>query len=284
MTTEYMTVPGRSLGAPSDAKPVAANYEFAGARAQLFAEALAEYPKARRDDFMLMRRFLDPKPGEHVLGFGEGTGHFCRAIAESLGKHGRYVITDPSPELLCNIPQAVLDMPHVFTQISPVEQLDFPPESFDKAWTCGSFHHCPDQTRAIAQIYRLLKPGGRMVIFDIFQGTPLAKHFDSCVARYCVTGHEVKFMSEEFAMTLCCLAGFDERKLEIVDVPHRLCFDSERDMGKFIYKVHALTRMPGSEEQCIATTLKNLKQYLVIEVERGQYVLHFDQRGLIAVK
>jgi len=262
----------------------AVTYEFTGSRAQLFAEALAQYPNARRDDFGLMHRHLAPRAGEHVLGFGEGSGYFCRKIAEAVGPSGRYVITDPSPELLCNIPQAVFNLPQVFTQIAPVEQLAFPPESFDKAWTCGSFHHCPDQTRAIAQIYRFLKPGGRMVIFDIFQGTPLSRHFDSCVARYCVTGHEVKFLSKEFVMTLCFLAGFDERKVDIVNVPHRLCFDSEWDMGRFIYKMHALTRMRGTEKQCIARTIKSLKEHLVIEREDEKYVLHFDQMGVIAIK
>jgi arsenite methyltransferase len=261
-----------------------ARYEFAGSRAQLFAEALAEYPNARRDDFMLMHQHLAPKLGERVLGFGEGTGFFCRSIAEAVGPSGRYVITDPSPELLLNIPQAVFSLPQVFTQIAPVEQLDFPPASFDKAWTCGSFHHCPDQTRAIKQIYKFLRPGGRMVIFDIFKGTALAKHFDSCVARYCVTGHEVKFLSMDFAMTVCFLAGFDERKVAIVNVPHRLCFDSEWDMGRFIYKMHALTLMRGTEKQCVARTIKSLKEHLVIERENGQYVLHFDQKGLIAIK
>jgi hypothetical protein len=123
-----------------------------------------------------------------------------------------------------------------------------------------------------------------MVIFDIFQGTPLSRHFDSCVARYCVTGHEVKFLSKEFVTTLCFLAGFDERKVDFVNVPHRLCFDSEWDMGRFIYKMHALTRMRGTEEQCIARTVKSLKEHLVIEREDRKYVLHFDQTGVIATK
>src|SRR5678809_757278 len=174
MTTTQTTIREQLLDASLKGRG-AATYEFTGSRAQLFAEALAKYPNARRDDFGLMHRHLAPKPGEHVLGFGEGTGYFCRKIAEAVGPTGRYVITDPSPELLLNIPQAVFNLPQVFTQISPVEQLDLPPESFDKAWTCGSFHHCPDQTRAIAQIYEFLKPGGRMVIFDIFQGTPLSR-------------------------------------------------------------------------------------------------------------
>jgi ubiquinone/menaquinone biosynthesis C-methylase UbiE len=265
--------------------PEGVKYEFTGARADLFTEALKEYPKARRDDLSLMRQYLEPRPGDHILGFGEGTGHFCRSIAEAVGPQGKYVITDPSPELFRHVPQAVLDLPQVFTELTGVEDIDFAPASFDKAWACGAFHHCPNQTRAIERIHRSLKPGGRMVILDIFQGTPVAKHFDSCVARYCETGHEVQFLSEEFAKTICLLAGFDEAKIEIIDVvPHRFTFDSLWDLGRFIWKVHALTRMPGTEEQRIAKVVESVQEHLPVVKEGDQYVLHFDQRGVIATK
>ena len=283
MTTQDPTIAVHPRG---DAAAVrsAVNYEFTGRRAELFKQALTEYPNARRDDFALMRQHLDPRSGEHVLGFGEGSGHFCRTIAEAVGSSGKYVITEPSPELFVNIPQAVLDLPQVFTEITAIQDIDFAPDSFDKAWACGAFHHCTNQTQAMARIHRALKRGGRMVIFDIFHGTPLARHFDSCVARFCETGHEVKFLSEEFAMTLCVLAGFQESKVQIVDVPHRLCFDSMRDMGDFIYKMHAMTRLRGDEEKRIAFTIKSLQEHLTVEKQGDQYVLHFDQKGLIATK
>ncbi|HEY6729264.1 MAG TPA: methyltransferase domain-containing protein [Polyangiaceae bacterium] len=259
-------------------------YEFAGLRAQLFREALAEYPNARRDDYYLMRKYLDPQPGDRVLGFGEGSGYFCGTIAKAVGPTGRYLITDPSPELVCSLPESVERLPQVQVTISPVEQLDIDAESFDKAWACGAFHHCPNQTEAFKRVYQVLRPGGRLVLFDVFQGTPLARHFDDCVARYCVTGHEVKFMSEEFARALCFLAGFPDANVEIVDVPHRLCFATEWDMGKFVYKMHAMTLFPGTLEERIQATVNGVKRHLTVERDGDGYVLHFDQKGIIARK
>jgi ubiquinone/menaquinone biosynthesis C-methylase UbiE len=289
MTTENTKGPSARESTRRRTKPprgakVPGKYLFTGARARLFKDALTEYPNARRDCLGLMRRHLEPSAGEHVLGFGEGSGFFCRAIAEAVGATGKYVITEPSPELFCHIAQDVLDLPHVFTEITAVEDIDVPKGSFDKAWACGAFHHCANQTEAIARIFRALKPGGRMVIFDIFAGTPLARHFDTCVARYCETGHEVKFLSDEFARTLCFLAGFDEAKVEIVNIPHRLCFASEWDMGNFILKMHAMTRLTGTTEERIAKTITSLKEHLTVEREGDTWVLHFDQKGLIAVK
>jgi arsenite methyltransferase len=269
---------------PPPGRKRSTGYLFTGPRAQLFKEAIKDYPHARRDDLALMHKYLDPRLGEHVLGFGEGSGYFCRAIAESVGPTGKYIITEPSPELFCNIPQEILDLPHVFTEITAVEEIQFPEASFDKAWACGAFHHCPNQTEAISRIFRALKPGGTMVLFDVFQGTPLARHFDASVARYCATGHEVKFMSEEFARTLCFLAGFDERKVRIEEVPHRFCFDSEWDMGTFIYKMHAMIRVPGTTADHIARTLSSLKEHLQVDREGEKCVLHFDQKALIATR
>jgi hypothetical protein len=55
-------------------------------------------------------------------------------------------------------------------------------------------------------------------------------------------------------------------------------------MGNFIFKLHAMTRMPGNMEQRIEKTITSLKQHLTVEQEHGKVVLHFDERGLIAVK
>jgi SAM-dependent methyltransferase len=281
MTTQDMQ---RARDAKGSYAPAKASYEFTGQRAELFKEALRDYPLARRDCHKLMYRFLEPRRGDHVLGFGEGSGHFCRAIADAIGPTGHYVISEPSPELFVNVPQDVLARPYVVTQIAPIESIELPDGSVDKAWACGAFHHCPNQTQAIARIHRTLKPGGKMVIFDIFQGTQVSRHFDRCVARWCETGHEVKFLSEEFATTLCLLAGFEESKIAFVDLPHRFTFDSEWDMGKFFYKLHALSRLQGSEEERIYATLESLKQHLPVVKEGDQYVLYFDQKGLIAEK
>jgi hypothetical protein len=56
------------------------------------------------------------------------------------------------------------------------------------------------------------------------------------------------------------------------------------DMGNFIYKMHALTRISTSNDECIAQTIKGLTEHLVIEEASGEFVLHFDQRALIATK
>ncbi len=44
--------------------------------------------------------------------------------------------------------------------VGDAESLDFPDESFDRLYSWGVLHHSPDTPKAIAEVWRVLKPGG----------------------------------------------------------------------------------------------------------------------------
>lgn len=259
------------------------NAEFDGERASRYEIAIAEDPLARLNDIDSMFRYLDPRKGERILGFGEGNGYFCKDIAESVGSEGYYLITDPSKDQLNNLKKRV-NLSQIETKVIGVEGLDVKEGVFDKVWSFGAFHHVPNQTEAMKRIHRALKPEGKLILCDVFQGSNLARHFDSQVARYCITGHEVKFLSGEFARTLCHLAGFDEGKVDIRDLPQKWIFDSERRLGSFIYNLHAMTNMGGSEDENIRKTLGSCKDILGVNPKNGKYELNWPMKVLIAKK
>jgi arsenite methyltransferase len=259
------------------------NSEFVGLRSQLYTEALAEYPDAREDDLQFMRRYLNPQPGENILGFSEGNGYFCKEIAEAVGTSGSYLLTDPSQDQLDSLLKNVLPV-QVKVQKSGAETLEVSPNFYDKIWSFGGFHHCPNQTEAFKRIYKALKPKGKLVIGDVFQESSLAKHFDKHVARYCLTGHEVKFMSDEFARTLCYLGGFLDENVEIVDLPQKWRFKIEYDVGAFIYKFHAMTELSGTEPEKIQKVLEGCKEILGIEYKEEMYELNWPMKAIIATK
>jgi len=48
-------------------------------------------------------------------------------------------------------------------------ELSFPDESFDAIWSCGVLHHTGDTPRALREIHRVLKPGGRAIISHLYR-------------------------------------------------------------------------------------------------------------------
>lgn len=258
--------------------------EFNRRRAQLYEEALKEYPLARAMDIQAMSKHLHPKPGEYILGIGEGNGYFCQSIVHAVGQEGKYTVTDPSQYQLAHLKNRV-NVSQLEVITSGAEDMPIRRGFYDKVWSFGAFHHCPNQTEAMKRIYESLNFGGTAVICDVFQGSKLAEHFDSQVAAYCNTGHEVKFLSEAFARTLCKLAGFKETHVSIESLSEQWVFESPRDLGRFIYKLHAMTFLPGSEARKSQVVFKKCKEILgVSENSSGKYLLNWPMKVLKATK
>lgn len=252
-------------------------------RAKLAGEAGAAYSQARKNDVQVMYQYLNPKPGEHILGFWEGNGFFCKLIAEALGSQGKYLVSDPSAYLLERM-KARVNLPQVEVIVSSSEELDLPAESLDKAWSFGTFHDALSQTQVVANIYKALKHGGLLFIGDVFQGSSASRYFDSIVSKYREGGHEAKFLSAEFADSLCFINGFKSEKVRVLELPQKWYFQSENDIATFLYKILAMNLFPGDEAEKIEQTRKRLKDYFEIEYNEGMYELHWPMKALLAEK
>jgi SAM-dependent methyltransferase len=55
--------------------------------------------------------------------------------------------------------------------IADAEQLDFPDSAFDLVYSHGVLHHTPDTARAVREIHRVLKPGGRAIVMLYHRGS-----------------------------------------------------------------------------------------------------------------
>jgi ubiquinone/menaquinone biosynthesis C-methylase UbiE len=109
------------------------------------------------------------QPGEHVLDVGCGTGTLALEVARRAGRAGRVTGIDPSTEQITRARSKVArhNVPIEF-QLGVIEQLPFSDRSFDVVLSTLMMHHLPASLKrqGLAEIARVLKPGGRLVIAD----------------------------------------------------------------------------------------------------------------------
>ena len=105
------------------------------------------------------------KPGHRVLDVATGIGEPAFTAARAVGQAGQVVATDQSPQMLEIARRRAKDLglANVELREMDAEQLDFPEASFDAALCRWGLMFLPDLSAALDNLYRLLRPGGRMV-------------------------------------------------------------------------------------------------------------------------
>ena len=123
-----------------------------------------------------VRAKVVPKPGEHGLDIGCGPGLLVSELARDVGPTGRMVGIDQSPDMVAmsgeRARRAALAGRTEFAVGDAVE-LHFPEQNFDFLTAVQVYEYVADLPWALGEAYRVLKPGGRLVVMD--------SDWDSCV-------------------------------------------------------------------------------------------------------
>lgn len=117
-----------------------------------------------------LRALLEPQPGERILEVGPGTGYYSLDIAASLAPGGRLDILDLQQEMLDHtMERARRRGLHTITATQgDARRLPFPDASFDAAYLVAVLGEIPDQPAALGELARVLRPGGRLVVGELF--------------------------------------------------------------------------------------------------------------------
>src|SRR5215213_3976067 len=141
-----------------------AQLEFDEATSRLMEEFNASAGATRR-----RRRLLDVlglKPGEHILDVGPGPGHYAFEMASAVGDTGRVVGVDNAENSLENARRRCAGLANVSFHLGDAAALPFAEAAFDAAISTQTFEYLPDVGAALAELFRVLKPGGRVLIHD----------------------------------------------------------------------------------------------------------------------
>jgi ubiquinone/menaquinone biosynthesis C-methylase UbiE len=127
----------------------------------------APHPLITRDR---LREVLDPRPGERILEIGPGTGYYTLDLAGWVGPDGSVEIFDLQQEFLDHTlgRAAERGLTNVVPTLGDATSLPYDDESVDAVVLTAVLGEIPDRPAAMREIARVLKPGGRLVVGELF--------------------------------------------------------------------------------------------------------------------
>ena len=104
-----------------------------------------------------------------ILDIGCGTGGLTRLIADRMPPGGGCITGIDAAEKMIAVARRKAGPRRVRFEAALAEELPFPPASFDRVVSTFFFHHIDARlkARALAEIWRVLRPGGRAVLLDV---------------------------------------------------------------------------------------------------------------------
>jgi len=111
------------------------------------------------------------REGERVLDIGSGPGLLAHDMAASVGRNGCVCGIDISEDMLTMSRKRCTNQSHTEFQKADATNLPYPNDSFDAAASTQVYEYVRDIPVALAELYRVARPGGRAVVLDTDYGS-----------------------------------------------------------------------------------------------------------------
>jgi demethylmenaquinone methyltransferase/2-methoxy-6-polyprenyl-1,4-benzoquinol methylase len=114
------------------------------------------------------------RPGQQALDVAGGTGDLSIGMLRQVGRDGRVFLTDINPAMLERGRDRLLDaglVGNVECVVADAERLPFAENSFDCVTIGFGLRNVTDKAAALASMYRVLKPGGQLLVLEFSKPT-----------------------------------------------------------------------------------------------------------------
>ncbi|MFX1486429.1 MAG: arsenite methyltransferase [Promethearchaeota archaeon] len=181
------------------------------------------------------------REGDTVLDLGSGAGFDCFLAADRVGKNGRVIGVDMTPEMIDRARENKKkgNYRNVEFRLGEIENLPASDNSVDVIISNCVINLAPDKKKVFKEAFRVLKPGGRLMVSDIVLYNRLPDIIKNSMKAYagCVAGalmkeeylksikdagfREVKILDER-AFSINCVDAYDPEKdsIERINLPH----------------------------------------------------------------
>ena len=177
----------------------------------------AQKPPAIQASMRLMLERIALAPGEAVLDIGCGPGTDVFDMVELVGPAGRLVGLDASEVMIAEARRRTkeLHVPITF-EVGEVQALPFPDGTFDVCRAERLLEHLPDAERALTEMVRVTRPGGRILVFDFDWDTLIIDHPDRETTRTMVLSYSDSIRNGWIGRQLPRL--FKEQHVEVLSI------------------------------------------------------------------
>ncbi len=195
------------------------------------------------------------KEGETVLDLGSGAGFDCFIAAKRVGKEGKVIGVDMTPDMIDRARDNARkgNYTNVEFRLGEIENLPAADNSVDVVISNCVINLAPDKSRVFKEAFRVLKPGGRLMISDIVLLKELPESIRDSIEAYigCVAGAAKK---DEYLKTIKNAGFRDVQVLEETSFPVE--FLSNDPVGKAIIEK---LKMPIDEVKEIGKSVISIR-------------------------
>ena len=189
-------------------------------------------------------------PGETVLDLGSGAGFDCFLAAKRVGRTGRVIGVDMTPEMVAKARDNArrVEAANVDFRLGEIEHLPVLDASVDAILSNCVINLSPDKAAVFREAFRVLKPGGRLAISDVLATKAMPPDIAKNVEAY--TGCVAGAASEATLRTLLSEAGFEDVTIRVRPGSGAILESCMPGSGDYVASATIEGRKPGGAKSC----------------------------------
>lgn len=190
-------------------------------RADSYHEAMLRWPTARDQEFYAILDGLDVKPHQRVIDLPSGGGYLSW-YASACELH--HVETS---ELFAELCHSKSPYP---SHITDLTDLPFEDNSADVVLSLAGLHHTENKSELFNELFRVLKPGGQLILADAAEGSVTARFLDGWMAAHNSMGHKGWFFNHT-TIEQITEAGFSIDS--VIDRHYHWCYETVEEAAQY---------------------------------------------------